>query len=446
MFSIKKGVDLNLPNPPVQDFVDVEDSNKVLFHPYLLNQLKVKLLVGEGDEVLVGSPLYIDKTNPNVKFVSSVSGRVESIVYGKRRVVRDISITNDHEYKHIENAINLNYSMDSNEIKSVFAESGMLSLIRQFPFDKIADPEKNPKCIIVSMFDSSPYAPDTNFLFSDVNFKMFKLGLSYLSKMTEGTVHINCRAGGQLPMAGMPKNVKINNFDGPHPSGNPGIQIHHLDPIKDKDDTVWSLSFLNLVSIGISINDGYWYNKKIVTIGGLDGINRYYNVLRGAEISSFINGDIDGNYLVVSGDLLSGTKVSLKDGIGHLDNSISLVIDGSSNREFLGWIMPGLNKPSLSRTFLSFLLPDHKVKYTNNLNGSLRAIIPFGRWDKFLPLEIYSDFLVKSILAKDIDMMENLGIYECVPEDFALCTYACQSKVEVSKIIRDGLDLIEVEG
>ena len=160
---------------------------------------------------------------------------------------------------------------------------------------------------------------------------------------------------------------------------------------------------------------------------------------------SFINGDIDGNYLVVSGDLLSGTKVSLKDGMGHLDNSISLVIDGSSNREFLGWIMPGFNKPSLSRTFLSFLLPDRKVKYTNNLNGSLRAIIPFGRWDKFLPLEIYSDFLVKSILAKDIDMMENLGIYECAEEDFALCSYVCQSKTEVSQIIKKGVELAALD-
>ncbi len=446
IFNIKKGVDISLPNPPVLKFVECEDSSKVVFHPNLLNQLKVKLLVKEGDSVFVGSPLYIDKTNPEVKFVSSVSGTVDSIVFGKRRVVEAISIINDGSYDNVQEKINLNYSMSSDKIKSIFAESGMLSMIRQFPFDKVASPDKNPKCIVVTMFDSAPYAPDTSCLLSDENFQMFKKGLSYLSKLTEGLVYLNCREGGDIPMAGLPKNIKINNFLGPHPAGNPGIQIHHLDPIKNKDDIVWSVSFLDLVAIGITINNGYWYNRKVVSVGGSSDCNNYYDVLRGAQISSFIDNDVLDGFSIISGNLLSGKKVKSDYGVGHFDNSISLINDGSLNREFLGWLMPGFNKPTLTRTFLSSFIPNSRLRYTNNLNGSLRAIIPFGRWDKLLPMRIYPDFLVKSIIAKDIDMMESLGMYECVPEDFALCTYACQSKIEVSQIIREGLDLIEVEG
>ena len=446
-FVLKKGFDLDLPFPPKNDNIKLEDSEYVVFHPHDIVGIKTRLLVNEGDLVLVGSPLYIDKNNPKVNFVSSVSGVVEKINFGNRRSVLDIVIKNDAKYEYVDSNIKLDYSMSSDQIKGIFSDCGIMTFIRQFPFSKVANPDLTPKCIIVSMFNSAPCTPESSIILTEKNIDKLKKGLSYISKLTDGKVHLNCMPGTHISFAGMPKNIQVNYFDGPHPAGNPGIQIHHIDPIQNKNDIVWSVSYDDVISIGETISLSKYHNRKTITIGGADmAINGYADVLRGCQISSLFS-DVDmDEYKIISGDVLSGKAVNLLSGLGHLHSSVSIIKSGVNNREFLGWILPGLSKPSLSRTFLSALNPKSVYSHTDNLNGSLRAIIPFGRWEKMLPMDIYPDFLVKSIIAKDIDMMENLGIYECVPEDFALCSYVCQSKIEVSNIIQYGLECIEVEG
>ena len=386
------------------------------------------------------------KNNPNVNFVSSVSGEVVKIEFGHRRSIEKILIKNNFEYTYLDKEFSLDYSMTPTQIKSALSEFGAMSFIRQFPFSKIADPSKIPKCIIISLFNTAPYLPDLDFILNSDNFLLFKKALSFICMLTDGKVHLNCRPGTEISMTGMPDNIQINYFTGPHPAGNPGIQIHHIDPINGKNDIVWSISCIDMLSIGWMVKDKKYHNRKMITLGGIsDTMSRYVDILRGAKISSLLSDVKVEDKTIVSGDLLSGKISSLESGIGHLHETIS-IIKHSADRKFLGWILPGLLKPSLSRTFLSSIVKNKDISHTNNLNGSIRSIIPFGRWEKMLPMKIFPDFLIKSIIAKDLDMMENLGIYECVPEDFALCAYVCQSKVEVSDIIQQGLDRIEGEG
>ena len=241
-------------------------------------------------------------------------------------------------------------------------------------------------------------------------------------------------------------NAKVNYFSGPHPSGNIGVQIYHLEPIGSANDIVYYLSMQDLLSIVRTYNSSKYDFDKIISCGGT-GIEKpsYYKIKRGSLIRDIIRVVDEEKYRIISGDVLSGTTTSLDNSLNSFDETLS-VIPEIKDREFVGWALPGLKKYSLSNTFVSSGVGLEEADLKTGLNGSIRAIIPFGRWESVLPMYIYPDFLIKSILAQDIDQMEKLGIYECDPEDFALCAFACQSKVEVSQIISDGLELIEREG
>ena len=240
------------------------------------------------------------------------------------------------------------------------------------------------------------------------------------------------------------KNTKFFGINKLHPAGNVGVQIHHLDPIVNGNDTRWYLSLQDLNRIGYFFTNKKFFNYKLYSVGGNAIKNPcYYKTIVGTPIDQMINISSD-NARVISGDVLSGNETSLNLSIDYYDEILS-VIKMSKKREFLGWLKPGFNKYSLTRTFLSKLVSNDKSKLNTHLNGSVRTIIPMGNWETVLPMNIYPDFLVKSILAKDVEMMEKLGIYESSPEDFALCSFICQSKVEVSSIIEDGLDLVRSE-
>ena len=244
------------------------------------------------------------------------------------------------------------------------------------------------------------------------------------------------------------KNVNINTFTGKHPAGNIGVQIHHIKPINSRDDIVWYLDVQTVADIGNYLLSGRYPNVKIVSLGGSCLKSPSYCKITKSSLTGFIlkdNLDKDENYRVISGDILSGQTRKLEDGIRSNDSILS-VIPESTEREFLGWALPGIKKYSLSRTFLSSLFAAKKSVLNTSMNGSHRAIVSFARWERVLPMDILPEFLVKSILARDIEEMEKLGIYECTEEDFALCSFVCQSKTDVSGIIRDGLAFIDQEG
>tara|TARA_B100001142_G_scaffold101300_1_gene103444 strand:+ start:1648 stop:2973 length:1326 start_codon:yes stop_codon:yes gene_type:complete len=437
-YNLLKGHNLKLKGKPSKKIIDVSEGEFFAIHPFQFKGMKPKLLVKKGSSVKIGTPLFFDKTKDSVKVVSPVCGIVEDIVLGKRRIVEKILIK-----KQGEDSESLS-GYKNGDFKDFLLKSGLWSYLRQRPFSKVPDPTIKPRAIFLTMHQTGPFSLDLEHTFSDCK-KEILSGIKLLSTLTEGNVFISLRKGSDFFSESDLKEINVNYFGGPHPSGNIGVQIHHIEPIASKDDLVYYISIQDLISAVRAFETGKYDFSKIISCGG-SGLENpsYYRVERGALIKDII-GDVDINkYRIISGDVLSGVIADLDGSLNSFDEVLS-VIPEIQEREFVGWALPGLKKYSLSNTFVSSGLGLEEADLETGLNGSIRAIIPFGRWEKVLPMDIYPDFLVKSILAQDIEQMEKLGIYECDPEDFALCAFSCQSKIEVSKIINGGLELLENE-
>ena len=431
-YIIKKGHNLKIDGIPNLNIYNANHPDYISFHPSRLKSFKTKLLIKENDDVKVGTPLFFDKNNKESMFTSSVSGKVSKIIFGKRRIVESISIVNDKNYHSVD--------LNNNISKNTLLKSGLWSLIRQKPFSKVPDSNSVPKSFFVSSIPTEPFAIDYEFLFLNIE-NYLQNGINVLKQIFN--CDINMAISDESSFSEL-ENVNFYKFNQLHPSGNVGIQIHHIDPIKDANDTRWYLSLQDLNRIGQYFNKNKYPNYKYYSIGG-NGVKNpgYYKAIIGTPIKNILTSS-DDNLRYISGDVLNGTETSNELSIDYYNDILS-VIRTYHKRDFIGWLMPGINKYSLSNIFLSKLISNSKSTLNTNLNGSVRTIIPMGNWESVLPMDIYPEFLVKSIISKDIDMMEKLGIYESSPEDFALCSFVCQSKVEVSKIIQDGLDIIREE-
>ncbi len=429
---IKKGHNLKIDGKPLNEIIDVKNSDYIFYHPARLKSFKTKLLVKINDSVKVGTPLFFDKNNNKVMFTSSVSGTVTDIQFGNRRVVKSLIIKNDNKFSQI--------NLKSKVSKDTLLQSGLWSLIRQKPFSMIPSSDSNPKSFFISTVPTEPFAVNNEFIFENIE-NCIQKGIDVLKEVFD--CDINMAISNKSSFEGL-KNINFFGINKLHPAGNVGVQIHHLDPIVNSGDTRWYLSLQDLNRIGYFFTHKKFFNYKFYSVGGNAVKNPcYYKTIVGTPINQMISISND-NTRLISGDILSGNETSLNLSIDYYDEVLS-VIKMSKKREFLGWLKPGFNKYSLTRTFLSKLVSNNKSKLNTHLNGSVRTIIPMGNWEAVLPMNIYPDYLVKSILAKDIEMMEKLGIYESSPEDFALCSFICQSKVEVSSIIEDGLDLVRSE-
>ena len=429
---INKGHNLKISGSPANKILDVPEPDYITFHPSRLKSFKTKLLIKVNDTVKAGTPIFFDKNNPDVMFTSTVSGKVKEIIYGNRRSVESIIIENDKKYEML--------SLKSNKSREVLLESGLWSLIRQKPFSKIPDSKSSPKSFFISSIPTEPFAVDNNFLFNNIDNYLQK-GIDVLKEIFNCDINMGISEKSDFSDL---KNINFYKVNKLHPSGNVGIQIHHIDPIKNADDTRWYLSMQDLNRIGFYFNNNKFFNYKYYSIGG-NGVHipSYYKTLIGTPINK-ITEFSESIVRFISGDLLSGNETKQELSIDYYDEILS-VIETSQKREFLGWLKPGIDKYSLTRTFLSKIISNNKSKLNTHINGSVRTIIQMGNWESVLPMNIYPEYLVKSILCQDIDMMEKLGIYESSPEDYALCSFICQSKVEVSKIIQDGLDIIRDE-
>ena len=446
-FNLKKGHNLKIAGDPEKVISTSNFAESVYLHPKDFLGIKPKLLVKQDDAISVGSPIFFDKLNPDVKFVSPVSGIVSEIQFGERRVIEKIVIKNNGKSETLKvRLVNLD-KLSAEELKSRLAESGLWPTIRQRPFSKIANPIQTPRDIFVSVYSTAPFSPNNAFVLGGRE-EDFQMGLDSLVKLTSGSIHLNMHGGESAPIFTKAKNVIINTFNGQHPAGNIGVQIHHIAPIGSKEDVVWYLDAQSVADIGEYLRTGSYPIEKIISIGG-SSISEptYVKIIKGTGLNSILDGKLNSSndVRIISGDILSGETRSLEQGIRFYDETVS-VIPESTEREFLGWALPGLKKYSLSRTFLSTLLPKKSTLFDTSMNGSQRPIISFGRWESVLPMDILPEFLVKSILAEDIEEMEKLGIYECAEEDFAVCSFVCQSKTDVSAIIRAGLQLAEQEG
>jgi Na+-transporting NADH:ubiquinone oxidoreductase subunit A len=404
------------------------------------------LLVKEGDEVLAGSPLFSDKKNEVIKFSSPVSGEVVEIVRGEKRKILEIKILADKEISYVNFRKANPDTFNREEILELLLSSGAWPFIRQRPFGVIANPGQSPKSIFISAFDSNPLAPDFNFIMQG-NDSFFQTGLNALQKLTTGKLHLNIQEGANTADVFLKaKGVEINTISGPHPAGNVGVQIHHLDPV-NKGESVWYINPQDVVTIGKLFEQGKFDPVKIIALTGSQVQHpKYYKTRIGCSVKSIIadGGLKPGESRIISGNVLSGNQITGDGYLDYYDSQITVIPEGNEP-EFMGWLTPGFDKFSQSHTFFSWLTPNKKHELNTNLHGEERPFVVTGEYEKVFPMDIYPVHLLKSILVEDLELMESLGIYEVVEEDFALCEFVCTSKIESQAIIRRGLDIIRKE-
>ena len=433
-FKIIKGHNLKLSGSPSKKIFDVVEPTSIFFHPSSIKNIKTKLLIKEGDKVEIGTPLFYDKKNEKVLFVSTCSGIVKKIQFGPRRIVEIIEIENDKK-----NTVSDKLERGLN--KESFFKSGLWPYLRQKPYSKIPHFSTNPTSIYISAMPTEPFALNYEYLMNN-NDHLLQSGIDALKKIFNCDINFVSTPNSLFTKL---DNVNHYSFNKLHPAGNVGVQIHHIDPIKSANDIRFYLSLQDLNRIGVFFNESCYPNSRYFSVGG-NGVKNQaiYKALIGTSIQNILNSNLIDDTQIISGDVLSG-KITVETKSMNFHDEVLSVIKNDNKREFLGWLMPGFKKYTLTKTFFSKLLNNKKSELSTKKNGSVRTIIPMGNWDKVMPMNIMSEYLVKSILASDIDMMEKLGIYECSPEDFALCAFTCQSKIEVSKIIEDGLNMMESE-
>jgi Na+-transporting NADH:ubiquinone oxidoreductase subunit A len=439
---IKKGLNIKLLGEAEKVISTAPMPETCALQPPDFFSLVPRLDVKEGDEVLAGTPLFSSKKNEQIKFCSPVSGEVAEIVRGEKRSVLAIKVLTDKQIRYVQyNRVNLT-TASREEILNRLLTSGTWPFIRQRPFGIVANPSDKPKSIFISAFDTNPLAPDYNLVISDqVN---FQAGLTALKKLTDGKVCVSVHeALTTSKIFTSAKDVEVNTFSGPHPSGNVGVQIHHLDPV-NKGEVVWYLNAHDVSIIGKLLNEGVFDASRVIAVAGSQ-VDRpkYYKAFIGTSIKSILNdaGLKKGENRIISGNVLSGKRIDSDSYLGFYDTQLTVVPEGNEP-EFMGWLAPGFEKFSMSRTFFSWLNPEKKYNPDTNLHGEERPFVITGQYEEVLPMDIYPMQLLKSILIEDIELMENLGIYEVVEEDFALCEFVCTSKIESQRIIRKGIDLV----
>ena len=426
---------------PNTDIASAAAPQNVSILPSSFRGVKPKLMVEEGDQVKIGSPLFFDKTKPQVSWASPASGNVTSIQFGARRVIEKIEITVENNDKvSIQTLSQGEFESASRKtILDKILKANLFPLIRQRPFNKVADPKDIPRDIFISGHNSSPLSVDLSRLIKDEK-DIFQTGLNVLKKLTEGNVYLTLGSSMEFD------NVITQTISGPHPSGNVGIQIHHTKPLRP-GDVIWSVNAQHVITLGKLFQTGSYDPTVIVSIGGSGATSpSTVKTITGVNIGLLVEEqNLKEPIRLISGDVLTGKTVENTDFLGFYDSSVSIIND-DVKRPFLGMLSPGSSrtKYSLTNAFLSF--GNKAFNFTSSQNGELRAMVPLNAWEDVLPMDIYPNPLYRAILAQDIEEMEKLGIWECDDEDFALCSFACPSKIDVGGVVRDGLDLMEKEG
>lgn len=444
VIKIKKGLNINLIGEAEKTIKELS-TDQFAIKPTDFIGVFPKMLVKEGEDVKAGTPIFLDKYRDNIVFTSPVSGKIKEVKRGPKRILLEVKIEADGKNTHVDFGSADPLKLSREEVVEKLLQSGVWPMIRQRPYSVIANPADKPKAIFISTFDSAPLAPD-NDLIVHGNGDAFQKGLDALSRLTDGKVHLNLDASAtHSKVFTNSKNVHFNYFAGPHPAGNVGVQINKIDPI-NKGEVVWYVYPQEVLTIGRLFLNGHFDATRIVALTGSEVLKpAYFKTKVGANIEAFVAKNMTpGNNRLISGNVLTGARIDLDGFVGFYHSQITIIPEGDYY-EFLGWGLPGFDKFSVSRTYPAFLFRNRKYKLDTNLHGGDRALVMTGQWEKVFPFDIYPMQLVKAIMVEDIDLMENLGIYEVDEEDFALCEVIDTSKTNIQEIVRKGLDMMRKE-
>lgn len=445
---IKRGVDIELVGDANPEFATTQKVKTIAIKPADFHGVRFKLAAREGDEVKAGSPLLFDKDKDSVKFCSPVSGEVAQIVRGAKRRIMEVRVLADKEniYEDFGSADPL--TLERQDIVDKMTASGCWPFIKQRPYNVVADPEKEPKAIFISGFDSAPLAPDLGVLLEGEE-KTFQAGINALAKLTSGPVHLGLNADKPAGrVLSSVKGVKVSKYSGPHPAGLVGVQIAHTDPI-NKGELVWTINPEHVVIIGrLFLNGTFDARINIAVTGSSVKERKYHKTILGAPVHNFIENNLDDRKnRIITGNVLTGNKIDKEGYLSFFERQVTVIPEGE-DPEMFGWLIPKPDKFSISRALpspLQRLLGGVKYDLDTNTHGERRAFVVTGQYEEVFPFDIYPMQLLKAIMTNDIERMENLGIYEVVEEDFALCEVVCTSKTPVQATVRKGLELMREE-
>lgn len=446
IIQLRKGLDIRLNGAAAHEKMTVKSNGKYCLCPDDFTGVVPKVVVKEGDKVKAGDALFINKNFPRVKFASPVSGVVTAVIRGDRRKVLGVSVSADSEQEYVDFGKKDVTTLSGAEVKECLLEAGLFGFIDQLPYAVSTNESTTPKAVFVSALRDKPLAADFEYELSGQE-NEFQTGITALSKIAPVYLGIGSRMS--APALVSARDAEVTVFDGPCPAGNVGVHVNHLCPV-NKGEVVWTVDPTAVIMFGRLFLEGRVDMRRTVALCGPRVIKPMYaDMLVGQELSTLLSNSIsnDGkDARIINGNVLTGRTTDINGYLGAHSSEITVIDEGANADEFVGWIMPRFGQFSTSRSYFSWLLggsrrysPDARIK------GGQRHMIMSGEYNKVIPMDIYAEYLIKAILAGDIDRMEQLGIYEVSPEDFALAEFVDSSKLELQRIVREGLDMLRKE-
>ncbi len=444
VIKLRRGLDIKLAGGAEKRLFALSKSGRYALQPSDFPGVTPRVVVKEGDTVRAGDALFQNKACPEVKFASPVGGTVTAIMRGERRKVLYVEVTADGKQEAADFGKKDVSALDGHAVVSALLEAGLFGFITQLPYAVSANPQTQPKAIFVSALRDKPLAADFEYELEGQE-QSFQTGLTALSKIARTYLGIGAKQTADALVNA--RDVEVNVFDGPCPAGNVGVQVNHIDPV-NKGEVVWTVDPTVVLFIGrLFLTGRVDMTRRVAFVGSEVESPAYTDMIVGQELAGLLDHGVrsDRKVRAINGNVLTGKPTS-KDGfLGAYSSEITVIPEGDDADELAGWIMPRLKQFSVSRSYFSWLRRGVEYVLDARVKGGERHIIMSGEYDRMLPMDIYAEFLIKAILAGDIDKMEQLGIYEVAPEDFALAEFVDSSKLELQRIVREGLDLLRKE-
>lgn len=445
VIKLRKGLDINLKGKAAKTVLSGGKCLKYGLVPGDFVGMVPKVVVHEGDRVKAGDALFVNKKQTDVRFASPVSGVVSAVVRGDRRKVLYVVVDADEEQQYVDFGKKHVDALDCEAVKSALLEAGLFGFINQLPYAVSAIPDTKPRAVFVSAFRDMPLAADFEYELEG-NEADFQTGLTALSKIAPTWLGVSAKQSAKALLEA--KDVTVTVFDGPCPAGNVGVQVNNVAPV-NKGETVWTVDPSAVIYIGRLFNKGIVDLRHLVAVAGSEvNTPAYVNACVGQSLASVLGDNLKASehVRIINGNPLTGRHCTADDFLGAHTSEVTVIPEGDDTDEMLGWIMPRANEFSASRSYLSWLFGKKKeYDLDARIKGGERHMIMSGEYDKVLPMDIYGEYLIKAIVAGDIDKQEQLGIYEVSPEDFAVAEFVDSSKLELQKIVREGLDVLRKE-
>ena len=445
VIKLRKGLDINLKGKAAKQKFSVKAAAQYALVPDDFVGMTPKVVVREGDKVKAGDALFVNKKQTDVKFASPVSGVVQAVVRGDRRKVLRVVVEADKDQQYVDFGQKQVASLDGDAVVKALLEAGLFGYINQLPYAVSTTPDQKPRAVFVSALRDMPLAGDFEYELQG-NEEDFQTGLTALSKVAP--VYLGIGAKQTSKALTEAKDVEVNVFDGPCPAGNVGVQVNNIAPV-NKGEVVWTVDPTAVIFFGRLFRTGKVDLRRLVAVAGSEITKpEYAEMLVGQPIADLLEGRLaaKNHVRIINGNPLTGRKATMDDFVGGHTSEITVIPEGDNVDEMLGWILPRTNDFSVSRSYFSWLFGKNKEYALDaRVKGGERHMIMSGEYDKVLPKDIYAEYLIKAIIAGDIDRMEQLGIYEVAPEDFAVAEFVDSSKLELQHIVRQGLDMLRKE-